>query len=72
MILQDKELIQAFYKAVELNSTWTQELLETLEEIYGCLGPSPCQTDGSLWGVYVEAIVKNSPAHWYPVESIKT
>lgn len=41
MILQDKELIQAFYKAVELKSTWTQESLETLEEIYGYLGPSP-------------------------------
>lgn len=41
MILQDKELIQVFYKAVELNSTSTQESLETLEEIYGYLGPSP-------------------------------
>lgn len=41
MILQDKELIQAFYKAAELNLTPTQESLETLEEIYGYLGPSP-------------------------------
>lgn len=72
MILQDEELIQAFYTAIELNSTWTQESLETLEEIYGCLGPSPLQMDGNLCGVCAEAIVKNSPADWYTVESVKT
>lgn len=53
MSLQDKELIQAFYKAIELNSTWTQESLGALEEMYGYLGPSPLQMDGSLWGVWL-------------------